>query len=363
MNPKIIPKTYPLVSVIIPIYNVEPFLETCIASISKQSHANLEMILINDGSTDGCGRICRESAKQEKRIQVIEQENAGVSSARNAGLKIAQGEFVLFVDPDDWIERNAIEKLVTGMTSDDIDLVIGSFSNILFEDEKIVSEIPVHFDRGFKTSEQFACIAGYDSRLDTGNSYDETALVFGRLYRRSILEKHSIHFNEKLFLCEDLVFSLEYFSVIEKVLVLDDILYKRRRWTGSTTTSSLGGKDRFLNSELTYQAISEIFDRWNATGLSSKIKDEAERSLKSLYAQQVIGSILRLFSMDNNLTFQEKTDKIRSLSRQKIIQDSLACYQPPQGYSRSVPFLLRNQLPLLTAWAAWFIIVWKKFFR
>lgn len=102
----------PLISIIVPVYNMEDCLSRCIDSIICQTHENLEIILINDGSADKSGEICDNYAKHDRRIRVIHQQNAGVSSARNAGLDIAQGEWVGFVDSDDWIDPNMYEKLL-----------------------------------------------------------------------------------------------------------------------------------------------------------------------------------------------------------------------------------------------------------
>ncbi len=116
--------TRPLLSVIVPIYNVEEYLERCIESILKQVFQNFELILINDGSIDKSGFICDKYKAKDKRIIVIHQHNSGVSSARNAGLKIARGIYISFIDPDDWIDKEMYAKMIDGITkATDIDLV------------------------------------------------------------------------------------------------------------------------------------------------------------------------------------------------------------------------------------------------
>ncbi|MCI5923484.1 MAG: glycosyltransferase family 2 protein [Oscillospiraceae bacterium] len=102
----------PLISVIIPVYNVESYLEVCIASIVNQTYENLEIILVDDGSPDRCPEICDDWAKRDDRIQVIHKENGGLASARNAGMDICTGEYISFVDSDDWLEKNAYENLL-----------------------------------------------------------------------------------------------------------------------------------------------------------------------------------------------------------------------------------------------------------
>ena len=113
------------ITVIVPIYNAGQYLEKCIDSIINQTYTNLEIILVNDGSTDNSGAICDEYAKKDSRIKVIHKENGGLSSARNAGLDIASGEYVSFVDSDDWIEKDMLEVLYNACTSNDAELSCG----------------------------------------------------------------------------------------------------------------------------------------------------------------------------------------------------------------------------------------------
>ena len=101
----------PLISIIIPVYNVEQYLHRCVDSVLNQTYKNLEIILVNDGSPDNCPFICDEYAKKDKRIIVVHKENGGLSSARNAGLEIVQGEYISFIDSDDWIHENYNEIL------------------------------------------------------------------------------------------------------------------------------------------------------------------------------------------------------------------------------------------------------------
>lgn len=100
-----------LVSVVVPVYNVEPYLRRCLDSIIGQTHKNMEIILVNDGSTDGSGKICEEYRKKEKRIFLITQENSGLSEARNTGINVARGKYITFVDSDDFIHKRYVEKL------------------------------------------------------------------------------------------------------------------------------------------------------------------------------------------------------------------------------------------------------------
>lgn len=119
----------PLISIIVPIYKVEPYLRKCIDSILNQTHKNLEVILVDDGSPDNCGTICDEYAAQDNRVRVIHKANGGLSSARNAGLDVMTGAYVGFVDSDDWIEPNMYQKLLELMEQYDAQMAIGGVAD------------------------------------------------------------------------------------------------------------------------------------------------------------------------------------------------------------------------------------------
>ena len=115
------------ISVIVPIYNSEDYIDRCVRSIVEQSYKNIEIILVDDGSTDNSSMMCDEWAKNDKRVKVIHKENGGVSSARNEGLKIAKGDYISFVDSDDYIDKKMIEKMLNQMEKGNTDLVICNY--------------------------------------------------------------------------------------------------------------------------------------------------------------------------------------------------------------------------------------------
>ena len=128
----------PKVSVIVPVYNTEKYLPRCIESILAQTFTDFELILVNDGSTDKSGKICDEYAKKDSRIVVIHKENGGVSSARNKGIEISQGELISFIDADDWITPLYLSDLITDITSSFTDIVLHGRINVLSSNEKII---------------------------------------------------------------------------------------------------------------------------------------------------------------------------------------------------------------------------------
>ena len=123
-------KNRPIISIIVPVYNVESYLERCINSILNQTFKNFELILVDDGSTDKSGEICDSFAGYDKRIRVIHKKNGGLSSARNVGLDVSIGKYIGFVDSDDWIDEFMYEKLYRNMIKTKSDIVICNFSRV-----------------------------------------------------------------------------------------------------------------------------------------------------------------------------------------------------------------------------------------
>ena len=113
-----------LISIIIPVYKVEKYLKRCVDSVIGQTYPNLQIILVDDGSPDNCPQICDEYAAQDKRIEVIHQANAGVSNARNNGLKVAKGDYILFIDSDDYIAPDMCEKMLAFAQQTQADIVV-----------------------------------------------------------------------------------------------------------------------------------------------------------------------------------------------------------------------------------------------
>lgn len=169
----------PLVSIILPIYNSKEYLRKCLESVCGQTYKNLEIICIDDGSTDGSEVILDEFGKKDERIKIVHKENNGESSARNAGLKIMSGSYVGFVDCDDWIEAQMYEKLVHAMLEQDVDIVAASwYKDIDTVSQKIENSGQVKKE-AFGRNELLNYIYQRDS-------YRGFAYMWNKLYRREL---------------------------------------------------------------------------------------------------------------------------------------------------------------------------------
>jgi glycosyltransferase involved in cell wall biosynthesis len=201
-----------LISVIVPVYNVEQYLRRCVDSILTQSYQNLEIILVDDGSTDSSGDICDWYKKQNGRIKVIHKENGGLSSARNAGLDIADGEYIGFVDSDDWIVENMYETLLTLLISTNSDVVGCRWR-----------EVTHAHSSSAKSRKQYPFkIYEHDDILINFFKDEFKSSVCSRLYKTDVIK--NIRFFEGR-IHEDYLFSYDVFSKCNRVLQSELALY------------------------------------------------------------------------------------------------------------------------------------------
>ena len=204
-----------MVSVIIPVYNGEEFLEACLHSVMDQTYRNLEIIVIDDGSTDKSCKIYSALAKSDNRIKVIWQENAGVSAARNTGMSAAAGKYIMFVDADDLLPCRAVELLVQDIISTGSDMSIGAYSHFRLG---IKEALPIRTKR--------YCIQ--ELREDIALSEALLPTLWRRIYRREIIVNNHLKFVENVPYGEDTLFNLEFCAHINMVSVFDEVVYYYR---------------------------------------------------------------------------------------------------------------------------------------
>lgn len=194
----------PLISIIVPIYNVERYLPKCIDSILEQTYSNFELILVDDGSPDSCGKICDEYQKKDSRIIVIHKKNGGLSSARNAGIDVAKGEYIGFVDSDDYIEPFMYEKLFQAVSENQCKLAVCSI-NFVFEDGIVLQKTQDAKDQVFDFEQAMM-------EMNTYRLFDMGA--WSKLYHKSLLD--DIRFPEGK-LSEDFYIMYKVFDKAQKI--------------------------------------------------------------------------------------------------------------------------------------------------
>lgn len=214
------------VSVIVPCYGVEPYLDRCMASLLTQTLSNIEIIMVDDGSPDRVPLMCDEYAQKDSRIKVIHKKNGGLGYARNSGLDLATGEYVLFVDSDDYIDSDALEKLYVEALRQQVDVVFSGFyiqnkqggweKHIELSENKVMSGSEIHeFKLGMISSAPHEKMERH-----------YWVSVWHALYNRSIIEKYHIRFvSERDYAAEDIPFQVQFLGYAQKISYLPECFY------------------------------------------------------------------------------------------------------------------------------------------
>lgn len=246
-----------LVSVIIPVYNSSLYLQDILDDVKKQTYKKLEIIVIDDGSSDNSLEIARENERTDQRIQVYSFQNGGQSRARNIGLRIAKGQFIRFIDADDRVPADSIENMLSPVAnSDSIDMVIGNF----------ISNSPYGLYSGNElenteiSDRQFAQLL-----LKTPRAFYFGA-PWNKLYRADIIRENHILFDEGIAWCEDLLFNLEYYQCCKKIHILNcknGVYQYFVRDTGATGVIKNNKVEEARIEEIRYQKLLEYFEQYD----------------------------------------------------------------------------------------------------
>jgi glycosyltransferase EpsJ len=210
----------PLVSVIVPVYNTEIFLAQCIESIINQTYTKIELILINDGSTDKSGALCEEYAKKDSRIIVIHKRNGGVSSARNVGLKQSTGDYIMFVDSDDWLDLNAIVSIISTDKEGKYEVIMyGIFLEALSQGKTLELKKDRHYKQAYNSLKEVRDVLPALIKDESINS------MCNKAYKAKAIKGRGITMKESLSIAEDTLFNYQVFMKTETFYLLDTCLY------------------------------------------------------------------------------------------------------------------------------------------
>lgn len=323
-----------LVSIIVPVYNVARFLPKCLDSIIGQTYDHIEIICVNDGSTDGSLEILNGYSQKDRRVKVVSQTNMGLSGARNTGLQYVQGQYLMFVDSDDWIEIDTCDKAITAATKYDADVVMWSYIRE-YSDKSLPRDMPWCETKIFEEKMVSECLhrricglVGNElSRPDLDNAI---VTAWGKLYRSEIILSHNIEFvDTKRIGTEDALFNLYVFGYVKKTIYLNLFLNHYRKNNDGSLTNK-------YNSELfiRWQNLFEEMEQYiEANHLGRAFAD----ALNNRVALSILGLGLNILASEMN-HFQ----KIRELDK------VLASTRYRQAYKALV--------------LKWFPIHWKVFY-
>lgn len=265
----------PKISIIIPIYNSENSLRKCFDSVISQTLRDFECILINDGSTDGSRVICDDYVGRDNRFRVFHKENGGVSSARNVGLENLRGEYVVFIDSDDWVMPDYLKNLYNGLLNCDITI---AYSTYCYSDGSAIQE---------KYPTQIISQSCF-STLFTDNDLHWHTSPWGKLFRSDIILRNNLRFNNEVHIGEDAIFLYSYLRIVDTVSVISctDYCYHVDS-SGSLTKKINTVKSEQLGMEMLINAIDGLVEDKKLTGKALRNLNW----LKASYIRRVLTSL------------------------------------------------------------------------
>lgn len=280
------------ISIIIPVYNVEKYIKRCIDSVLNQTYSNYEIILVDDGSTDLSGYICDEYSYIDKRVKVIHQNNGGLSGARDSGIKEVTGDYIMFVDSDDWIEQNTLQVLSKEILIGNYDLIIyGYIMEFIYDECKNVYVSP--------NLNIYNNAKDYVKQYSHYRSNGIFGFVWNKLYKADVIKKNDIFFEEYVF-PEDVFFNFKFLPYCKNIKVIDNVLYhyihqsmqtlsKTQRNEPYTSNNMYDKTVQFLKEmqcyEINEQYVSSFYTSALINYISSSILKDNKRveKLKLLY--------------------------------------------------------------------------------
>lgn len=248
-----------LISVIVPIYQIDKYLGICIESLLKQTYRNLEIILVDDGSTDRCAEICDLYAKKDNRIKVIHKPNGGLVSARKAGLEASLGEYIGYVDGDDWVGPGYYESLYTSIVTSGADIVCAGQTRDLFaKSVSFLNYIPIGLYCGEELEKLKASMLSYGDFYRTGIS----TYVWNKLFKRSILYDNQMQVDNRISIGEDAAVTYPAIMKCESVYVTDCVAYHYRQREDSMLKKSAEFKEEIEKLRYLYEYLNSALAKY-----------------------------------------------------------------------------------------------------
>ena len=296
---------YPLVSIIVPVYNAEKYLAQCLDSLVAQNYESIEVICVNDGSTDESLNIIKSYQAQDERIYCIDKLNQGVSAARNDALQAANGQLMMFVDADDWIESETVATAVNTLLETDSDVVMWPYvsekqgrsdAKSIFPEDIVfqASEVPNKLQRRF--------IGLLNEELEHPELADSLCTVWGKLYRAEIIRDILFIDLKEIGTYEDGFFNLEAFGKVKKATYINQPMYHYRRTNVSSQTSVYREK-LFSQWMYLFDLMQDYIDR-------NHLNEDYQEALRNRIALSIVGLGLNISSSG-----MSKKEKIKTVSR------------------------------------------------
>ena len=312
-------KSKPKVSIIVPVYNVEKYLHRCIDSLINQTLKDIEIIAVNDGSADSRLSILKEYEKKDTRVIVINNKNQGVSYSRNIGIDKARGDYLLFVDSDDWIDLDMCEQMYNKALSNQSDIVMCSYIREFgsHSKEKIFSSKDVTICENEEIKELNRKIIGpIGNELGTGEGLDSLGTIWAKLYKSKLINDTSYRFIDlkEIGSAEDTLFNIMIFKNVTKITFLNKPYY--HYWKGNTDSITVGyNPNLIVQWHKLFEYIRNFIDENN-------LDDSFHEALDNRIAMCVLGLGLNECSKKNKISFNKKVSNFRKILNDNLINNS-----------------------------------------
>lgn len=322
----------PLLSIVMPVYKVEPYLNKAIKSVLNQSFKDFEIILVDDASPDNCPQICDEYAKAYKNIIAVHHsENQGLSAARNTGLDYVQGEYVTFMDSDDYVDNTLFEKVYDSLCENMADCVVfgvreeycDKFGNI----SKIYDLVYGEEVRISERNELRNAIIELENRTFLGYAWN-------KFYKTSLINENELRF-EKVTLIEDIVFNVHFFEMARSLNILNIAPYHYiKRIDGSLTNRFV--KDYYILHRRRVSEILELYVKWDMCN------DEIKHSLGNIYARYIFSALQRNCDKRSGMNRNDRKEFLESVFNDELFKE-LSSHIKIGGYAGILYGFLKNR--------------------
>lgn len=308
----------PFISIIVPVYNAAQTIEKCVSSLTSQSYRNIEVLLVNNASTDCSLEVCKDLAAKDSRVKVIDHFEKGVSTARNRGIDESAGDYVMFVDADDWIDDNVCEVFAKQNVKYDYDLFC--FSAQYHKKSRVVEtflfdENAELFSLSQKNELQIKVLMPNAPCFSYKTNTRYVGSVWGKLYKREILKKANLHFATETIISEDVLFNTMALDYFDRIGFTRDCFYHYIQQTDSA-------QNHFRpNSEKYFAYVITQIQQWLEQTKKDKLFIDAANCLFTHYLFGILKE--DIFHKDNNISLNQRYSYLKNLLSENKIQELL----------------------------------------
>lgn len=319
-----------LVSIIVPVYNAEKTIMSSIQSVREQTHHNWELILVDDGSTDASGRLCKEQAACDDRIRYVYQQNAGPSSARNKALQLIKGDYAAFLDSDDTLYLEAIETMLSQVR--EADLVIAGYENVNSNDSSSKSESVTANELSGRYSRQ-SFLSQYGALFEQNLIH----YLWHKLYKTDIIQQ--LRFDETVKIGEDLLFNLAYLDQVTEVQVINEVVTKHIKDNDASLTKSYQ-PELFAFRKAIYTETRSFLIR------HQQWRDTNKRIMNLYFSRKFYTVLYNYYPFSSPLSYSEKRELSEKMTDDVLVRELLPWIKKYSTSSKWMGIFLEKRMPL-----------------